>query len=226
MNIEVPQRVLNAVYESVAEDWHQHANGLGWVYKTAKVHQSAYLHPTSIVSGNAQVSGNARVYGNAQVSGNARVYGNAGVSGDARVYGNARVSGNARVYGNAQVCGDAQVYGDAWVSGNAQVYGNAWVSGNARMSGNARVSGNAWEDSPRYIQGSRHALRLCSLTQIAVGCHVHDITDWLKRYKVIGRSEGYTQEQVEEYGGHLHYLASIAAKLQAKHVATKADANA
>ena len=34
--IEVPQRVLNAEYGSTAADWHQHSNGEGWVYKTAK----------------------------------------------------------------------------------------------------------------------------------------------------------------------------------------------
>jgi hypothetical protein len=119
------------------------------------------------------------------------------------------VSGNARVYGNAQVYDNAQVYGNAWVYGNARVYGNAWVYD------------DAWVASPPYIQGSRHALTLCSLTQIAVGCHVHKITEWLARYKAIGRSEGYTAEQVAEYGRHLAYLAAIAKRLQ---TAAKKDA--
>ena len=77
--MNVPQNVLDTVYGSKPEDWKQHSNGGGWVYKTATVETSAYLHPTSIVSGNAWV------YGDAQVSGNAWVYGNAQVSGDARV---------------------------------------------------------------------------------------------------------------------------------------------
>jgi len=77
------------------------------------------------------------------------------------------------------------------------------------------VSGNAWVFSPPYIQGTCHALTLCSLTQIAIGCHVHDVVDWLERYKAIGRSEGYTKEQIAEYGRHLVYLAAIAKRLQA-----------
>ena len=182
--MNVPQKVLDTVYGSKPEDWKQHSNGGGWVYKTATVETSAYLHPTSIVYGDAQVYGDARVYGNAWVYGDARVY------GSAWVYGSAQVSGNAWVYGNARVYGNAQVYG------SAQVYGNAWVA------------------SPPYIQGSRHALTLCSLTQIAVGCHVHDITEWLARYKAIGRAERYTAEQVAEYGRHLAYLAAIAKRLQ------------
>ena len=64
-------------------EWHQHANGGGWVQNTANVDASAYVGESAIVLQNARVSGNA------QVSGNARVSGNAWVSGNAQVYGNA-----------------------------------------------------------------------------------------------------------------------------------------
>ena len=136
--MNVPKKVLYSVFGSKPEDWKQHANGGGWVYKTAKVESTVYLHQTSIVFGNAQVSGDARVFG------------------------------------------------------------------------------DAWEDSPLYIQGSRHALTLCSHTQIAVDCHVHDISKWLERYKAIGESEGYTKEQIAEYGIYLTLLADTAKRLQAK----------
>ena len=168
MSDKVPQRVLDAVYESTAADWHQHGNGKGWVYKTAKVEELVYLHPTSIVFGNAQVCGNALVFG------------------DARVFGGAQVSGDARVYGNAQVFGDAQVYGDA------------------------QVCGGQWATPPLYIQGSRHALTLCSHTQIAVGCHVHTIAEWQKKYKAIGKLERYTLAQITEYGEYISLVAKAA----------------
>lgn len=152
----IPQQVLDSVSNSVANDWHQHSNGKGWVYKTARVDATAYLHLSSKVSGNALV------------------------------FGNALVSGNARVSGDALVFGDARVFGDAW------------------------------EFSPLYLQGSRHALTLCSLNQIAIGCHIHDIDHWLKRYKAIGKSEGYTEEQIAEYGDHITYIASVAKQLRTK----------
>ena len=147
MTVKVPQNVLDVVYGSVASDWHQHPNGGGWVYKTAKVEESAYLHSTSVVSGNALVFGNARVYGD------------------------------------------------------------------ARVSGNARVSGDAWAQSPLYIQGSRHALTLCSHTQIAIGCHVHAIAEWKKTYKAVGKAEGYTPEQIAEYGEYIALFAKAAKRI-------------
>ena len=169
-----------------AEEQHQHSNGGGWVANTAKVHASAY------VSDNAQVSGNAQVYGNAWVSGDAQVSGNAWVSGDAQVSGNAQVYGNAQVSGNAQVYGNARVSGDAWVSGDAQVYGNAWVL------------------NPLTATGSKHVICLVSYTQIAIGCKVHTIVEWLKNYKAIGKANNYTAEQIAEYGELLKYLAKAA----------------
>jgi len=101
MSVTIEQ-IMQWFPDTSASDWHQHANGGGWVQRTASVADSA------------------RVFGNAQVSGNARVFGNA------QVFGDARVSGNARAFGNAQVFGDARVFGNAQVSGDAWVFGNAW----------------------------------------------------------------------------------------------------
>lgn len=139
----VPQNVLDAVYGSKPADWRQHKNGGGWVYKTATVEDSAYLHPTSIV------------------------------------------------FGDAQVSGDAGVFGDA------------------------RVFGDAWETTPPLLYGTKHPLSLCSLTQIAIGCRVHDFAYWLEHGPAIGRSEGYTIEQIAEYRRHFMYLKAIAKRLQA-----------
>ena len=182
------EQVWKMFPDTIKENWHQHNNGKGWVYSTARVDDSAY------VGSDAQVSGDAQVYGNARVSGDAQVSGDARVSGSARVYGNARVSGDARVYGNARVSGDAQVYGNAWVSGSA------------------RVSGDAWVLSPLYIQGSRHSLTLASFTEIAIGCHLHTISFWKDNYEKIGQTEGYTVQQVEEYLGYILLCEQYAAR--------------
>ena len=120
------------------------------------------------------------------------------------------VSGNARVYGNAQV------YGDAWVSGNAQVYGNAWVYGNARVSGNAQVSGNAWATSPLQIQGSVHFVNECKKGWLKIGC-IEKPLEWWKENRVRCREEnGYTPEQIEEYGWYIELYAKLLAQKKGK----------
>ena len=164
------------------EEQHQHLNGGGWVANTAKVADTAYI------------GSNAQVYGNAQVSGNARVY------------DKARVFGNAQVSGDAQVCGDALVYGDARVYGNAQVYGNA------RVSGDAQVSGGAWETSPLYIQGTRHAVTNSSYGFLNIGCIKLSFSEWKKKYRAVGKQQGYTVEQIKEYGTIIAFATKLGKK--------------
>ena len=171
---------VDLVPGSIPGDWHRHPNGGGWVHRAARVDESAF------------VDANARV------------------SGDARVSGNARVSGDACVSGNACVYGDACVYGNARVSGNAWVYGGACVYGNARVSGGACVYGDAWVRTPPHIAGTMHALTLCSRTEIAIGCHVHTIEHWHEHYRAIGRANGYSDAQIEEYRAHIEHLARLA----------------
>ena len=190
--MNVPQKVIGLVPGSVAADWHQHANGGGWVYKTAKVAKTAYVGVGAAVYDKARAFGDARVYGDARVSGNARVY------------------GSARIFGFAQVADNAQVYGDA------RVDGNAWVFGNAQVFGHAQVFGDAWEQSPLQIQGSRHFVTLCSLEQIAIGCHVHDFAYWKEHFKAIGRKERYSAEEVKEYRHHIGTCIAYAKSMKVR----------
>ena len=125
------------------------------------------------------------------------VYGNAQVSGDALV------SGNAWVYGNAQVYGNAKVYGNAMVYGNAQVYGNAKVYGNAMVSGAACVYGNAWDASPLQIQGSKHFLNIPKIGWIQIGCKSKPIDEWITDFEEIGKSNSYTDLEINEYGMYI-----------------------
>ena len=109
-------------------------------------------------------------------------------NGGGLVQDTAVVEASVYVDGNARVSGDAQVYG------NALVYGNAWVSGNAR------VRGDAWETTPLYIAGMKHSLSNSRHGHILIGCHEHTFAYWLDHYKAIGRAEGYSEEEIKQYG--------------------------
>ena len=38
---------------------------------------------------------------------------------------------------------------------------------------------------------------------INIGCHKNDIDYWLKNYERIGKIEGYTTDEIEEYKGYI-----------------------
>jgi hypothetical protein len=101
------------------------------------------------------------------------------------------------------------VYGDAQVYGDARVSGNAWVYGDAQVSGNARVSGDAWDKSPLFIIGTRHALTNCEHGHIQIGCHCMTFKDWQEKGEEIGKREGYTPEEIEEYRLYVELFTKI-----------------
>ena len=113
------------------------------------------------------------------------------------------VAPNARVYGNAWVYGNALVSGNAWVSGNAQ------VSGNARVFGDARVFGNDWDETPLFIQDTRHGISNSKHGYLSIGCITLTFAEWKKQFRALGKREGYTTAQIKEYGLHIAYAIKV-----------------
>ena len=42
---------------------------------------------------------------------------------------------------------------------------------------------------------------------VKIGCRGLSLVDWLENYKAIGKSNGYTDKQIKDYGDFLKYLA-------------------
>jgi len=58
------------------------------------------------------------------------------------------------------------------------------------------------------IAGTRHAIIAVDAENVSIGCMRHDLTWWQEHYAAVGRSEGYTATQVEEYRLHIEYVAA------------------
>ena len=114
--------------------------------------------------------------------------------------------GWAHVTATIGICstiGDDSTIGDGSTIGDDSTIGNDSTIGDGSRIGNR----SKWMVSPLNIQGSRHALYAVSLTELGIGCRVYPVTEWLKRYKAIGRANGYTPEEIAEYGLHIKYAA-------------------
>ena len=103
-----------------------------------------------------------------------------------------------------------------WVCVNAGVYVDASVSGNACVSGAARVDQGNHSTSPLYFQGSRHPITVVSAERVHVGCHCYPLARWLKSYRAVGKKEGYSDKEIEEYGVYFTMVSNIL-ELRGKH---------
>ena len=58
-----------------------------------------------------------------------------------------------------------------------------------------------------FICGSRHNLQYNKSTgELRIGCHVYHLEYWLIMFDVIGREEGYSNEQIAEYHNYMRML--------------------
>ena len=112
-----------------------HANGGGFVAKSAKVAPTAFVGPNARVLDGAQVSGNARIEDFAVVRQAAKISDNAIVAGFARVTDRAQLSGNARVRGFARLADQATLTGNARLLEYAMIDGRGTVSGDVLVKG-------------------------------------------------------------------------------------------
>jgi hypothetical protein len=131
--------------------------------------------------------------GSCWVSGKARVF------GEAWVFGDALVSGEAWIYGDALVSGEAEVSGKAKVSGKARVFEEAKVFGEARVFGGARVT------CCLFIQQPRHNITVTD-THAFIGCQGHTWEYWALNLTKIGKTNGYSKEEVKRVKSLLKIL--------------------
>ena len=74
------------------------------------------------------------------------------------------------------------------------------------------------------IGGSKHWIVVREIRKITIGCMHETIEWWEEHYRAVGRKEGYTDAQVEEYAEHIRYCKTWmekhgALKLEEKPVA-------
>ena len=179
-------------------------DGLAWVFGNGEV------------SGNGRVSGDGRVSGNGKVSENGQVFGrgvvfeNGHLYGDGQVFGNGQVSGYGKVFGNGRVYGKGQVYGMGYVFGNGQLFGNGRVFEHGQVYGYGMVIDNDWTSRTFHITGSRDTVSLSSYTTLTIGGITRTFKEWTKTFKTWGKENGYSSEQIKEYGASIKFVISQA----------------
>ena len=58
------------------------------------------------------------------------------------------------------------------------------------------------------IIGSKHTFQYLN-KMIKIGCHEYSTDYWIEKYIVIGKNEGYTEEQISEYGRYITMIKNL-----------------
>ena len=60
-----------------------------------------------------------------------------------------------------------------------------------------------------FISASRHSVSYWGYDAIQIGCKKHTISEWQKHFREIGKAEGYSEEQINEYGSYIDLIAKL-----------------
>ena len=63
------------------------------------------------------------------------------------------------------------------------------------------------------FQFNRHTAHFLSDNTLQIGCHTHDLKTWLDGYVEIGKKEGYTEREIQEYGRFIKGCIKIQASM-------------
>ena len=72
----------------------------------------------------------------------------------------------------------------------------------------ANLRGANLSEGATIIIGSRHVVTVYP-DRVSIGCHTRTLAKWLDSYERIGAEEGYTTEQIAEYGEILNRVAKL-----------------
>lgn len=86
---------------------------------------------------------------------------------------------------------------------------NELMSRNISIGVGAKIGDGAKIERTLYITGSRHVVMYWGENKINIGCKKYSIDKWKKHFKSIGKSEGYTPEEIEEYREYIEFIAKI-----------------
>lgn len=100
---------------------------------------------------------------------------------------------------------------------NARIFDNAQIFGDARICGGI-VSGGKWIRQPLCVLGSQYSVTNSAPGMISVGCQTHKFSWWEKHGVKLGKSEGWNEEQVEEYALLIKFVIEHGVKSRAVEV--------
>lgn len=159
-----------------------HWNGGGKKHRTADVPKTVYLPNNSTVGAGTTI--------------------NAGVTIEqfVEIGNNCYIGYQAVLRHRATIDDECRIDGYVTIDRKAYIGAGSYVSSN--IGPHCQLPPGTHQSM--YIQGTRHAVTAFGKDRmVGIGCKQYAIEEWLKNFRVVGRSECYSAKEIREYGAYL-----------------------
>lgn len=168
----------------------------GWVEFEDNLNDNAWLYD------------NSKAYGSAIVTDNAELHDNAIIGDDATISDKAKAFNNSKIIGHAKMRGQAEIYDNVIVKSKGKIGGTAKLYQDIVIDEDVMILGGSWS-GVTIINGSKHTVWQPTPKTITVGCATKFISDWQNEYQSFGEENGFTQDEIDEYGAYIQQIADL-----------------
>ena len=91
----------------------------------------------------------------------------------------------------------------------ATIGDGASIGYGASIGNEATICDGASIGKTIFITGSRNPVNYYGLDVIHIGCIRKTIAEWQEQYREVGREDGYSYEQIREYGAYIQMIAEL-----------------
>ena len=98
---------------------------------------------------------------------------------------------------------------EATIGDGASIGYGARIGNEASIGNEARIGYRASIGKTIFITGSRNPVNYYGLDVIHIGCIRKTIAEWQEQYREVGREDGYSYEQIREYGAYIQMIAEL-----------------
>lgn len=100
--------------------------------------------------------------------------------------------------------------GECCELGNYCKLGDGCELGNGCELGKVCKLGNGCKvPKSLFISASQHSVSYWGYDAIQIGYKKYTISEWQKHFREIGKAEGYSEEQIDEYGFYIDLIAKL-----------------
>ena len=85
----------------------------------------------------------------------------------------------------------------------------ASIGDEASIGNGASIGDRASSDKTIFLTGSRNTVNYYGMDMIHIGCIRKTIAEWQERYREVGMENGYSDEQIQEYGAYIQMIAEL-----------------
>ena len=95
------------------------------------------------------------------------------------------------------------------IGDGASIGDGARIGDRASIGYEATIGDGASIGKTIFITGSRNPVNYYGLDVIHIGCIRKTIAEWQEQYREVGREDGYSYEQIREYGAYIQMIAEL-----------------